>query len=195
MKQSIVLLSTICLSSLGASMASAEGSATKAEAAEPPALATMVEPTAFEAEITQHLVRLQDGEWTSVPAKSLGSKDYYVFYYSAQWCPPCRKFTPKLAEFYDQAIGHHHNFELIFISSDRNEDAMKDYMSGYGMKFLARAFNERRSSKSISSLQGKGIPQLVVVDKNGVVVADSFENGDYVGPYKPLDWLIAKLHE
>ena len=176
MNQFKTLLSVICLSSLSASVAFAE-------------------PTAFEAEATEHLVRLEDGKLSKVTAESLGSKDYYAFYFSAQWCPPCRAFTPKLTEFYNEAIGHRDKFELIFISGDRSEKAMKEYMSDYGMKFLARSFDERRSSKSISALQGNGIPQLVVVDKNGKVVADSYENGDYVGPYKPLEILKAKIKD
>jgi len=152
-------------------------------------------PTAFEAEVTDHLVRVEDGALQQVDAASINSKDYYVFYFSAKWCPPCRKFTPKLAEFYDQAIGHHDNFEVIFISSDRNEAAMKGYMSDYGMNFLARSFDERKSSDAINKYKGNGIPQLLILDKNGNVVADSYEDGEYVGPYKPLETLKAKLHE
>ena len=155
----------------------------------------LANPTDFETEITQHLVRLEGDKLTEVSAESLGSKEYYAIYFSAQWCPPCRAFTPKLVDFYKEAIGHHDNFELIFISGDRSESAMKEYMSDYGMTFLARAFDERRSSPAIKSLQGSGIPQLVVVDKHGKVIADSFKNGDYIGPYEPLKELQAKLHE
>lgn len=159
------------------------------------ALSASAAPTTFENEITEHLVRLHEGKLTNVTADSVGSTDYYVFYFSAHWCPPCRKFTPQLVKFYDEAIGHHDNLELIFISSDRSESAMKGYMEETGMNFLARSFDERRSSKSISALAGNGIPQLVVVDKNGRVLADSYESGEYVGPYKPLEALKAMLHE
>ena len=95
----------------------------------------------------------------------------------------------------DQAIGHHDNFELIFISGDRNERAMKKYMAESGMNWLARAFDERRSSEAINALQGNGIPQLVVLDKHGTVLADSYEQGEYVGPYQPLEKFIAMLHD
>ena len=50
-------------------------------------------------------------------------------YFSAHWCPPCRAFTPQLGEFYkkvkDSANGP--NFEIVFVSSDRDEQSFKDY--------------------------------------------------------------------
>ena len=38
-------------------------------------------------------------------------------------CPPCRGFTPKLAEFYKQ---YHveKNFEIIYVSSDRDQEQL-----------------------------------------------------------------------
>ena len=93
------------------------------------------EKTDFEKSITRNLVRLnEDGKLKRVDSDSIGSKDYYAIYYSAQWCPPCRKFTPKLVDFYNEAIGHHDNIEVIFVSSDQNEDKMEAYMKKAGMR-------------------------------------------------------------
>jgi nucleoredoxin len=38
---------------------------------------------------------------------------------------------------------------------------------------------------------GKGIPDLVIVDASGRVLADSFVGGKYVGPARVLDDLSA----
>ena len=43
--------------------------------------------------------------------------NYYAFYFSAHWCPPCRAFTPKLVEFYNAQEGKKKNFEIIFVSN------------------------------------------------------------------------------
>ena len=61
-------------------------------------------------------------------------------YFSAHWCPPCRGFTPKLAEFYK---AHHldKKFEIVFVSSDKNEEGFKEYYSE--MPWLALPFSER----------------------------------------------------
>ncbi|KAF2899802.1 hypothetical protein ILUMI_06384, partial [Ignelater luminosus] len=41
------------------------------------------------------------------------------FYFSANWCPPCRAFTPQLAEVYRLLRKREPGFEIIFVSSDR----------------------------------------------------------------------------
>ena len=50
-------------------------------------------------------------------------------YFSAHWCPPCRGFTPALAEYYNdwQAANEDKKFEIVFLSSDRSEDDFKGY--------------------------------------------------------------------
>lgn len=41
------------------------------------------------------------------------------FYFSANWCPPCRAFTPQLAEVYHIIRRREPGFEIVFVSSDR----------------------------------------------------------------------------
>ncbi|CAF3969106.1 unnamed protein product, partial [Rotaria sordida] len=47
-------------------------------------------------------------------------------YFSAHWCPPCRNFTPILIEFYKKHA-ETKKFEIIFISSDNDEDSFNEY--------------------------------------------------------------------
>ncbi|ADE54383.1 thioredoxin-like domain-containing protein [Coraliomargarita akajimensis] len=151
--------------------------------------------TAFETAITQNLVQLKDGKLQPIAADSLGAKDYYAIYYSAHWCPPCRKFTPKLVDYYNEAKGHHDNFEVIFVSSDRSASAMEGYMKETGMKWYGLQFDKKKESKEVTQFVGRGIPHLVVVDKNGKILSDSVVDGQYVGPYKVLDDLKDILHQ
>ena len=42
-------------------------------------------------------------------------------YFSADWCPPCRGFTPRLAKEYERMKGEGKKIEIVFISSDRSK--------------------------------------------------------------------------
>lgn len=50
-------------------------------------------------------------------------------YFSAHWCPPCRAFTPQLAEWYKKVKEgpNGSNFDIVFVSSDRDAEKWKEY--------------------------------------------------------------------
>ena len=62
-----------------------------------------------------------------------------VLYFSAHWCPPCRAFTPTLAEFYTKHQ-QSKNLEIIFVSFDRNEESFKEYVKD--MPWLSIEFSD-----------------------------------------------------
>ena len=86
---------------------------------------------------------------------------YFGLYFSAKWCGPCRKFTPKLIEFYDKV----ENFEVIFISLDSDETEFNDYFSKMPWKSLP--FDNEKSEKLSEFFSVQGIPSLVLVDYEG----------------------------
>lgn len=135
--------------------------------------------TEFAGRVFRDLVRLENGGLRRHKPEA-GAPEYFAFYRSAHWCPPCRKFTPKLVEFYNAQKADGAPFELIFISSDRNEDAMEGYMEEYGMRWPAFEHGENRD---IVASNGSGIPNLIVTDAEGNKLLDSYEpGGKYRGP-------------
>merc|ERR1712242_69722 len=69
--------------------------------------------------------KLVKADGGSVDADSaLEGKDLILFYFSAHWYPPCRQFTPMLADSY----GEVDNVEIVFVSSDRSPEDMLSYM-------------------------------------------------------------------
>jgi len=100
----------------------------------------------------------------------MDSLDGRVFglYFSAHWCPPCRSFTPKLAEWYSKSLKDK-GLEVVFVSSDRDEGAFSEY---YGeMPWLALDYANRREKEELSKLFGiRGIPSLVIIDEDGFVI-------------------------
>lgn len=135
------------------------------------------------------LVHLNGNKVTRYSPEEAKQADYVALYFSAHWCPPCRKFTPKLVAFYNEQSKKHHNFEIVFVSSDRSEEAMAEYMKEARMPWPALNYGSKSTSKAITKYAGSGIPCLVILDKNGEVLAHSYKNGKYVGPYAPMNEL------
>lgn len=88
-------------------------------------------------------------------------------------CPPCRGFTPVLAEFYEQLSEEDESqLEIIFVSSDSDVQSFNSY---YGeMPWKSVPFENRTGAQSISSKFGvRGIPALFVLDGATGAVKDS----------------------
>ena len=51
-----------------------------------------------------------------VSARDALKGKYVGVYYSASWCPPCQRFTPKLVEAYS-AVLKDKNLEIVFVSA------------------------------------------------------------------------------
>jgi nucleoredoxin len=138
-----------------------------------------------------NLVRAHNGNLVSLDESDLADKKVYGLYFSAFWCGPCRKFTPKLVEYYNKIVGEHPEFEIIFVSSDKSANAMATYMREAGMPWPAIEFSKLPNVPTLKKYAGDGIPDLVIVDATGKVLADSFVRGKYVGPERVLDDLTA----
>ena len=62
-------------------------------------------------------------------------------YFSAHWCPPCRKFTPNLVAYYNKNAAAHPEFEILFVSFDKSAAAMESYMRELQMPWPAVVFD------------------------------------------------------
>ncbi|KAG1677496.1 Nucleoredoxin-like protein 2 [Nymphon striatum] len=73
---------------------------------------------------------LQRKDRSTVSADTaLANKTIVALYFSAHWCPPCKRFTPILKEAYDEMIDNEDSIEIIFVSSDRSADDLFKYMN------------------------------------------------------------------
>jgi nucleoredoxin len=98
----------------------------------------------------------------------LAKKAGVLVYFSAHWCPPCRGFTPKLAEFHNKHAKDK-NFETVFVSSDEDKAAFDNYYAEQpwtSMPYEERELKEKLSKK----YKVKGIPSLVVLGPDGNVI-------------------------
>ena len=99
----------------------------------------------------------------AIEGKTLG------LYFSAHWCPPCRGFTPQLATLYSKLQDQGKNFEIVFVSSDKDEEAFAEYYAT--MPWIALPFENREAKQELSGMfEIQGIPALVILDADGTVI-------------------------
>lgn len=142
-------------------------------------------------ELRGALVEAASGEPVELDAER--PPRFLAFYVSASWCAPCRKFSPKLVEFYRAHAEAHPELEVIFVSEDRSAEEMRGYVEDEGFPWLAVPFEKRREVPLIDSYPRKGIPHLLVLDRHGNVLADTVQGGVYVGADAALAQLEALL--
>jgi nucleoredoxin len=153
---------------------------------------------ALAAENDSIFAKLLDKHLVSVQGKKVKSyemttnPDYYAFYFSASWCGPCRRFTPQLVDFYNKQKALATFCEVILVSADQNKQAMEQYMTAFKMPWSALSHN-KAGSREVVQYAGNGIPCLVLVDKDGKVVSDSYVKGQYVGPGRVMHELKTLL--
>lgn len=135
------------------------------------------------------LVICRDGSIGPADHVAEENKKLIAFYFSAHWCPPCRKFTPQLVAYYNRVAPQHPEFEVVFVSSDRSRFNWETYLRDFHMPWPAIDYDQLSGFGGLKQLGGESIPSLVVVDATGHLIATSYEAGKYVGP----ESVVAKL--
>ena len=71
-------------------------------------------------------------------------------YFSAHWCPPCRGFTPVLKKWYEgiKAGPNKDKFEMVFLSSDRDEKKFDEYYDEMPWLAVPYANREKKVKKN-----------------------------------------------
>ena len=105
--------------------------------------------------------KLIDNNNQTYDLKETTTNTYFALYFSAKWCGPCRNFTPKLIDFYNKS----ENFEVIFVSLDKNENEFNEYFSKMPWKSLP--FDNQQSEELSEFFGVQGIPTLILVDHEG----------------------------
>lgn len=118
---------------------------------------------------------------------------YYLFYYTASWCPPCQKFTPSLVKFYDEKKPSSDEFEIILVTSDSDDAAMQDYAKQKGMNWPHLKLSKVDKFKKEFRHPGGGIPNLVLTDLDGKLIKTSYEGKNYMGPAVVMNHLAGLL--
>ena len=157
--------------------------------AEPSRESTLVkpEPSPLVTALYGKLVGVRDGVVDALASDHLSGTKAIAVYFSASWCGPCRQFTPQLVKAYHEIKARHPEFEIIFVSADRDERSMKRYMTDANMPWAALRYSDVRRAHPLATYRESGIPNLVFIDRQGRVLSKSFDHqGNYLGPQKVL---------
>ncbi len=106
----------------------------------------------------------------------LAEKDCVLLYFSAEWCGPCRTFTPYVVDFYEQ-YSEKSNLEIVLISSDRSRENMLKYMKNHEMSWPAVPYKTRHESGLANTYGVRGIPRLIALNAKGEIIKDSSCDG------------------
>ncbi len=96
-----------------------------------------------------------------------------LLYFSAHWCPPCRRFTPLLSSFVrewdaaypdtDPASATAPRLTCVFVSRDQDEEAFREYHETMSFPAVAFAAQETREAL-LAAYNIQSLPTLLVVD-------------------------------
>ncbi|OMO91083.1 hypothetical protein COLO4_18649 [Corchorus olitorius] len=135
------------------------------------------------AELDYQAIRMSSGDFTrilasqgvkfllsgegKVPLTSLDHERRVWLFFSANWCRPCKSFIPELVQLYNNTLRTHGNkeLEIVFISSDHNEDGFIDHFKT--MPWLAVPFNSNLHKTLRETFQVVRIPTIFPLDSDG----------------------------
>lgn len=127
------------------------------------------------------LVKLSGDQLVPVSARDLSHVRVFGLYHSAMWCGPCRKFTPKLVDAYKRLKQQYGDqFELIFVSHDRDEFNMQNYMKTDDMPWLAVRYGTQ--VEELKRYSPDGIPWLVALNSAGEPMTKNGVDKKYIDP-------------
>ena len=136
-----------------------------------------------------------DAEGKPYADSRLGEKKVFALYFGAGWCAPCHEFSPDLVKYLDGALPRHPELAAVFLSDDKQDDQMLAYMREEKMPMPAVPHGALEHSPFLLGFGARIIPQLIIVDRFGNVLASNDDRhgnrGDPKDTIGDLDHLLA----
>ncbi|KAH0455131.1 hypothetical protein IEQ34_017055 [Dendrobium chrysotoxum] len=108
-----------------------------------------------------------------VPISNLVGKTIGLFF-SALSYPPCAKFTSRLASIYRNLREKHDQFEIVFVSVDKDESSYSQCFSE--MPWIALPYNVESTKLLSRYFDVQGIPTLIIIGPDGKTLTKEGRN-------------------
>ena len=102
----------------------------------------------------------------------------------ATWCGPCRTTIPEIAQLYERY--HAQGFDVIGVSLDTNEEALRSFIATYRMPWQQVFEGEGWQSEIGRTYGVNGIPALFVIDRRGRIRGNELRG-------RPLEEMVQRL--
>jgi thiol-disulfide isomerase/thioredoxin len=116
--------------------------------------------------------QLVDAKNQPVPMETLYRAKVFGLYFTAMWCPPCRKFIPKLVKFNDILKENNARFSVMYVSSDHTEEDMLEHLQSNNVSFPAVKFTDPTAEKLREKFGIRQVPHLMIIDSSGKIIDD-----------------------
>jgi len=112
---------------------------------------------------------------------------YVVFLRGSTTCPITRGFLPKVVKYYQETKPKHPEFEMVYLTVDSVDDTEK-FAKEFGFSWRTVTY-ENTTMPSVNPYINGKLPQLIVMDRNGRVLANGFQS-TAPGALQQLDALL-----
>lgn len=104
-----------------------------------------------------------------------------ALYFGADWCAPCHAFVPELERVHAALRATGADTEVVYVSLDTSESEMRRYMRRQSMPWPAIDYRRLKALPAIRALGGPAPPNLVLLDRDGTVIASGWQGRRYTG--------------
>lgn len=116
-----------------------------------------------------------------------------ALYFGADWCAPCHAFMPELKQVYAALRAAGADTEVVYVSLDTSESEMRRYMRYQSMPWPAIDYRRLKALPAVRALGGPAPPNLVLLDRDGTVLASGWHGRRYGGLQSVLKTWVATL--
>lgn len=107
--------------------------------------------------------------------------EFIALYFGADWCAPCHAFVPELKQVRAALRAAGADTEVVYVSLDESAREMRRYMRRQQMPWPAIDYRRLRALPAVRALGGLAPPNLVVIDRDGKVIASGWQGTRYTG--------------
>jgi thiol-disulfide isomerase/thioredoxin len=136
-----------------------------------------IDPAKRESRIIQAIRNtMVDADGKPYAPSSIEDVKAFVFFYGANWCGYCHKFSPYLVKFVNENFSQASPVAFVLLDGDDRDSEMLAYMKGDRMPWPA--IRKATWKKTFLAAAPQGFPHLLITDRYGRVLYNGSGGGE-----------------